>query len=213
MSEIQSPPDNETKGLTKAVETQDGDLIVSDELYKRMSFRGGFKSVRLGRNYSAEEKIRTAALWLMGHSSYELEPILQIPAETIRTWMVSSWWKDLLKELRRAKNDELDIMLTRVMHKTAKQLEDRVENGNYKFNPKTGEQERVPLSSSELAKDGLGIPFDKRALTRGDATSRRENVEVNQEAMLEQLANQFAKIVKQNEPKVIDVEVITDISE
>jgi hypothetical protein len=88
----------------------------------------------------------------------------------------------------------------------AEKLEDRVRNGNIKLNPKTGELNRIPMTSGELAKDAVGIPYDKRALMRGDPTSRTEKVDPK--LMLEDLAKQFVKIVEMNEPKPIDAEII-----
>jgi hypothetical protein len=93
----------------------------------------------------------------------------------------------------------------------ADKLEDRVRNGNIKLNPKTGELNRIPMTSGELAKDAVGIPYDKRALMRGDPTSRTEKVDPK--AMLEDLAKQFKKIVELNEPKtIIDAEIVEDDS-
>ena len=92
----------------------------------------------------------------------------------------------------------------------ADKLEDRVRNGNIKLNPKTGELNRIPMTSGELAKDAVGIPYDKRALMRGDPTSRTERVDPK--LMLEDLAKQFVKIVEMNEPKPIEAEIIENDS-
>lgn len=190
--------------------TKKQELILSDELYVKLSKRGGFQSKELGRNYTAEEKIEVCQYWMSGLASRAIEPYVNIPAATIRYWMQQPWWKELLKELRKAKNEELDNKLSRIIDKSADALIDRIENGNFKVNPRTGDLERIPLTSSELSKDGLGIPFDKRALTRGDATSRVVKEEASPEKLLEQLAEQFVRITKLNEPKLIEGEVVKD---
>ena len=67
----------------------------------------------------------------------------------------------------------------------------------------------MPMTSGELSKDAIGIPYDKRALMRGDPTSRTEKIDPK--TMLEDLAKQFVKIVEMNEPKtIIDGEIIPD---
>lgn len=136
-----------------------------------------------------------------------------VPASTIRMWKnTHGWWKTVLSEVRRAKQDELDAKLTAVIMKGVDELNDRVENGNYKYNPKTGEIERVPLTSSELAKDAVGIPIDKRAIMRGDPTSRIVKEDVNE--TLKFLGEQFMKMVElQRQPKPIEGEVISDNEE
>ena len=185
-------------------------LVLPDELYKKLEQKGGYKANKLGRQYNAEEKIQVATYWMIGYSSRDIEKMLQVPASTCRYWMQQPWWKDLMREVRKAKNEELDNQLTRIIHKSARQLEDRIDHGNYSRNPITGEMERIPLKSSELAKDGMGIPFDKRAMVRGDPTSKVAREEVSQEKVLEQLAEAFLKVVKQSEPKPIEGEVIEE---
>ena len=91
------------------------------------------------------------------------------------------------------------------------QLADRIINGNHKLNSRTGDVERVPMSSNELSRDAIGIPFDKRALMRGDATSRVEKIDPQE--MLKGLADQFIKIVHMNEPKVINAKEEIEDSE
>jgi transposase-like protein len=185
------------------------ELVISDELYAQLSRKGAIKAEKLGRNYTAEEKIQVCTYWLVGHSSRDVAAMVDIPSATIRDWMTKPWWKELIRELRRAKGDELDNDLTRIIHKATRSLEERIENGNFKVNPKTGEMERVPLSATELATAGIGIPFDKRALGRGDPTSKVSH-EDNSDKLLERLAEQFVRITKMQEPTPIEGEVIKE---
>jgi len=128
-----------------------------------------------------------------------------VPKSTIAYWRTkTNWWQPLIEEVRKAKNEELDAKLTSIIHKSADELEDRVKNGNYKLSGKkkedgTPEYVRVPMSSSELAKDGIGIQYDKRALIRGDPTSRvaREDPEV----ILEKIAK---NLIEMSQPKPIE---------
>jgi len=102
---------------------------------------------------------------------------IPVPKSTIAYWRKQTqWWGPLIEEVRKAKNEELDAKLTSIIHSSADALEDRVKNGNYKLAGKnedgTPNLVRVPMSSSELATGGIGIQYDKRALLRGDPTSR-----------------------------------------
>lgn len=158
--------------------------------------------------YTVEDKVEICTLWIMGETSRSLEKKLGVPSPTIRYWMQRPWWAELKAHIRKAKNEELDAKLSKVIHTAVNELQDRVENGNIKMDPKTGELRRIPLSSSELAKDGLGIPYDKRALTRGDPTNRTASQGgSSQEETLKQLAEAFLKIAQENQPtKVIEAE-------
>ena len=130
-----------------------------------------------GNSLQAAEKCK-------GHGGKE------IPASTIRKWKnYSAWWKPVLHEVRKSKQEELDAKLTNIIMEGTDQLSDRILNGNHKLNNRTGELDRIPMSSSELSRDAIGIPFDKRALMRGDATSRVERVDPQE--MLKGLAEQL----------------------
>jgi len=185
------------------------DLVkIDDELFEDI----------VGNNtkYTPEERIMAATYYAVTGSSIQAsEKCAQtgtpIPASTIRKWKnTTSWWKPVLHEVRKAKQDQLDAKLTSIIMEGADKLEDRVRNGNIKLNPKTGELNRIPMTSGELAKDAVGIPYDKRALMRGDPTSRTEKIDPK--IMLEDLAKQFVKIVEMNEPKPIDAEIVKEDS-
>ena len=169
------------------------DLVkIDDELFEDI----------VGNNtkYTPEQRIMAATYYAVTGSSLQAsekcgQTGTHIPASTIRKWKnTTSWWKPVLHEVRKAKQEELDAKLTSIIMEGADKLEDRVRNGNIKLNPKTGELNRIPMTSGELAKDAVGIPYDKRALMRGDPTSRTEKVDPK--AMLEDLAKQFKKIVE-----------------
>ena len=186
------------------------DLVkIDDELFEDI----------VGNNtkYTPEQRIMAATYYAVTGSSLQAsekcgQTGTHIPASTIRKWKnTTSWWKPVLHEVRKAKQEELDAKLTSIIMEGADKLEDRVRNGNIKLNPKTGELNRIPMTSGELAKDAVGIPYDKRALMRGDPTSRTEKGDPK--AMLEDLAKQFKKIVELNEPKtIIDAEIVKEDS-
>jgi len=185
------------------------DLVkIDDELFEDI----------VGNNtkYTPEERIMAATYYAVTGSSLQAsekcgQAGTHIPASTIRKWKnTTSWWKPVLHEVRKSKQEELDAKLTSIIMEGADKLEDRVRNGNIKLNPRTGELNRIPMTSGELAKDAVGIPYDKRALMRGDPTSRTEKVDPK--LMLEDLAKQFVKIVEMNEPKPIEAEIIENDS-
>ena len=185
------------------------DLVkIDDELFEDI----------VGNNtkYTPEERIMAATYYAVTGSSLQAsdkcaQAGTPIPASTIRKWKnTTSWWKPVLHEVRKAKQEELDAKLTSIIMEGADKLEDRVRNGNIKLNPKTGELNRIPMTSGELSKDAVGIPYDKRALMRGDPTSRTEKIDPK--IMLEDLAKQFVKIVEMNEPKPIDAEIVKEDS-
>ena len=158
--------------------------------------------------YTPEQRIHAATVWVVTGNLREVETQTGIHRDTVRYWKnKSSWWKELVRHVRKSKQEELDGALTGVIMSGVVQLQDRVTNGNIEIREGEDGQRttvRVPLKASELATAALGIPIDKRALLRGDPTSRTEkstSEETNE--MLKRLADNFAAFAKQSKPNFI----------
>jgi len=145
-------------------------LKIDEGLYEEI--RGGPQS-----KWPPEAKIMACTFYSIRGSYNRVEKDMaateyQVPRDTIAAWCnKSSWWKPLTTQIRKANDEELDAKMTGIIHKSADQLNDRVENGNLKPTGKKDENgnpifERHPLTSAELARDGIGIMYDKRALSR-----------------------------------------------
>ena len=135
--------------------------------------------------------------------------MMNIPDSTIRWWKTrSSWWKEATRQARKQHQEQLDSMMTGVIHRSMQELDDRLSHGNTKVN-KEGDQYKVPVSSDEIVRI-VDRVYDKRALNRGDPTQRTERVDVNE--MLNNLVNQFASMVeKHGKPhSFIDAEVVDE---
>jgi hypothetical protein len=181
----------------------------SDALYEGVNISDALYKEIIGRNtkYTPQQRIGACAQYMVTGSSRAVERLNGIPASTVRAWMLDPWWKELSREVRKAKQDELDAKLTGIIMKATVQLEDRVDNGNDVLD-KNGELRKVPMNSSQLAKDAIGIIYDKRALVRNQATSIVEHKD--DKTILRDLATQFVKIMKENEPSLIEGEVVVD---
>lgn len=139
------------------------------------------------REYSIDEKIEAAIAWLVTGSSEEAGKFSGVPGRTIRYWMQQTWWEDILKEAQGRKQKELDAVWTGLIHSTAKQIKDRIDNGD-SYVSKTGELKRVPVKAKDLAVV-MAIAVDKRALARGQATHRTEKVNIDER--LDKLGNKL----------------------
>ena len=70
-----------------------------------------------------------------------------VPECTAKSWKQSQWWKDTEYELRRSSKIQLSTKLNEVVGKAVDQLQDRVVNGDFVYNPKTKEYIRKPISA------------------------------------------------------------------
>jgi hypothetical protein len=122
--------------------------------------------------YSPQLKVQVVVGYLTTGSLKEAADMAEIPYETAREWKYhSAWWDKGVAIARKSLQKDLDDTYTRMLHKSTTELMDRVEKGNKKGN------NRVPLSARELLDINVKI-FEKRALLRGEPTTRSEKTDV-----------------------------------
>jgi hypothetical protein len=128
-----------------------------------------------------------------------------IPEDTLRKWKMASWWKEAEDEIRRSNKIELSGKLSNIVTKTLEQLEDRVTNGDFFYNPKLGTFERKGISAQQASKITVDL-IDKTLLLEKSATEERiteEGLDLRLKKLKEEMIR-FAKAktingVKQDE--------------
>lgn len=150
--------------------------------------------------YDLDTKLQAAIAYLMTGSSEEAGRLCNIPGRTIRDWMYSSWWEDLVREAQTVKQKELDAIWTSLIHKVADKLRDRIDGGDCQLT-RDGKLVAIPIKAKDLAFI-MSVVTDKRALMRGQATSRKETVSLDQK--LQKLQEGFKKITVTEEQEHIE---------
>ena len=148
------------------------------------------KRVTGGKWWSQEKKIQTVTTYLAVGNAPLTEAITGVPRGTIRQWRLQQWWKDLETDIRNEEDAELDVKLSKIIDKSLDAVMDRVENGDYVFDSKTGKINRRPVHMRDALRAVTEI-FDKRNLIRGKPTSRVEKTNITDN--LAKLAEEFAK--------------------
>jgi len=156
--------------------------------------------------YKPDDYVMAAAYFVILGNTVKVSKYTGIPGRTIRSWTGQDWWKELVREVRKAKQDELDSKLTKIIMTASDKLEDRVLNGDTLV--VQGDLTQVPLKAMDIAKV-LGILYDKRALLRGDPTSRTETTK-DSASIMRELQEKFADMAKEMLPKPIQGEVVFD---
>lgn len=147
-----------------------------------------------GSKYTPEDKIAVAATFATTGNLMKAAELHHVPYDTAKRWkQKAAWWPEILKEIRKQKQEELDGVLTNVIHSAVEALVDRIANGDEVLDHRTGELKLRKLSADSLARVA-GILFDKRALIRGDPTTRSEKVTT--EATLKIIMDRMEEVAK-----------------
>ena len=140
---------------------------------------------------------------ITGESSKKAGHRTGTPSQTIRGWKKQAWWPEMVLDIRKRHGDKFDGRFTAMIDRLYDSILDRIKDGDEVLWAKEG----VMLKKQVSAKDMgilLNMIIEKRALLRGDPTSRTSNTSVdkqmeNIQAKLEQRTKDMRKKVEDSE--------------
>ena len=163
--------------------------------------------------WNDKKRLEVVTTYLASGSYTETAKMCNVPLPTIRKWRESPWWKDLIEEIQGGEGQKQDNKMTRLIDKALDSILERIEEGDYQYDQKTGRLVKVPLKARDLERVASGL-FDKRQLIRKKPTNIKIS-EQNQQDRLLKLAEQFAEFAsgkkKEKEEKLVN-EYIEDES-
>jgi hypothetical protein len=131
---------------------------------------------------------------------------LKIPERTLWYWKRSEWWSELVNEVKKEDRLVISSKLRKVLDRSWSLVEDRLENGDWMFNQKTGELIRKPVSLRDVSK----VAFDAASLH--EKLDRQDHFVVATDQIedkLKKLAQAFTDLAK---GKKTSVEEVIDIT-
>lgn len=152
-----------------------------------------------------DKKLEAATLWAVTRNLDQVKELSGIPVAHLKKMMNEPWWDEIVRKVRKEKNEVLDAKITDMLEQTMDLVIDRIQRGEYQYDKKSGEFVRIPMKARDAAVSAA-ILFDKRQLIRGEATSRTESVSPDEK--LNQLAENFKRLAQSKginpEGEVID---------
>lgn len=143
--------------------------------------------------WSAEKKIEVVTKYLAIGNLREVSENTGVSYTLIRQWRGEDWWKEIEEEIRNSRHLEVDTKLSRIVDKSLELLQDRLVNGDFVLNQKTGEVHRKPVS----IRDANKIAGDMLARQAANEKLAKEVKDTNQrqtiQDQLAHLAQEFAK--------------------
>jgi len=111
----------------------------------------------------------------------------EVSFETVKYWKQKDWFNSILELCRQELQSKLDVKLTSLIDDVVEHIQDRLDNGDWN---QRGTQ-RIPVNMKVLLQ-AISVLYDKRALIRGEPTSRIERVSTEQR--LNKLSRRFAEL-------------------
>lgn len=136
-------------------------------------------------HWSDNQKLEAVTTYLMIGKWPAVSAATGIPIDTLRHWKMQPWWRDFENDIRRANNIEVSGKLQKIISKSADIVMDRLDNGEFIFDTKTGEIKRRPVSAKVTA-DILSKSIDKDILL--------QKLEIKDEVKEEQILDRLNSI-------------------
>lgn len=161
-----------------------------------------------GRWWSDSQKLECVKTFLMTGNIAMSSRILKIPEDTVRRWVKTTWWHEIVAELRTQEELTLTSRLAKVVEKTLEVVEDRLDNGDFVYDQKTGSMRRKPVNMRDAHKVGLDLANKRELMLQRQAPVASEE-QIDDKLL--KLAKSFADIV--NGRKVLEEPVDVEARE
>lgn len=157
------------------------------------------------KRWSDSQKIEAVQTYLALGQISTTAAVLKIPEITLRVWKSKDWWKEIENDLRVQDDLQLSARLQRIISKSLDQVEDRLANGDYIYDQKTGELKRKPVNMKDAHKVAVDL-VDKREYIVNKAPAQLSVDAIDEK--LNKLAEKFAQIANNSKQTVVVTDVI-----
>lgn len=164
-------------------------------------------------HYTDKEKMNAVECFVIfGGNVPRTSAASGVSIASLRKWKVTEWWKKALDEYKQEEKLVLSARLKKVMEKSWDVVEDRMTNGDFVLNNKTGEILRKPVSMKDANKVATDAVMLRDKIDRTEAyTVHADQVEDK----LAKLAKAFSDLAKGVKPKeeAEDIEFVERLDE
>jgi hypothetical protein len=168
------------------------------ERLKQISKRNRKKTHTPMEHWPVEKKIEAVSTWLILGSYKMTSAATGVPYDTIRKWKEQPFWAEMIAEIRATEGIQLDNKLSSLANKSLDAVLDRIENGDFIYDQKTGTIQRKPAALRDVHRVAVDT-LAKRNEMRKSAEATRDVAQSSVAEQLKMLAQEMAKW--NNKPK------------
>lgn len=142
--------------------------------------------------YSMDQRLKCATMFALTGNLLTAADQAEVPYELAKKWKHTGWWETVIRQVRDHKAQEFDAKCTEIIEQALHCLALRIMEGDEVVTNK-GEVVKLAVKAKDLAYVTSTL-FDKRAMNRGEATSRVEKVSTDD--VLKKLQNKFEQMTQ-----------------
>lgn len=167
------------------------------ERLKAITFKNAQKKHLPGKMYPIEKWVECVSQWLVVGNLKEVAAMTGVGYDLLRHWKGTLKWEEIEKEVRASQIMNLDTKLGKIVEKSLDAVLDRVENGDFIYDQKSGTVRRRPAALRDIHRVAIDT-ISKQDLVRKSLETRGDGGKQSVEEHLKILATEMAKWFKED---------------
>lgn len=164
--------------------------------------------------YDDNAKIKVISTYLATGNWSLTASLCSVPLQTINKWKQNPQFKELMDQVIIAKKTETKNKLTKQVDLALTVVEDRLQHGDFQWDPKTSQMVRVPVKVRDAHRIAVDM-IDRQEILEANIAKIQSKEETSQKNALQDLAAAFEKFSNtiKTEQKTIDVTDVVEVVE
>lgn len=154
--------------------------------------------------WTQNQKLQAVSTYLMLGNLVETAVVTGVPLPTLKLWKTTDWFKEYALQLQSEDVQQMSSNLKRVVEKSLKAVEDRLDLGDAQFDQRTGSIVRVPVKAHVALKISTELMAKQQKLLDNPV---KEEIEKTIDDRLLKLSEEFARFAGPKMVKGIPVDV------
>ena len=158
--------------------------------------------------YSWEKKMEVVSRYMLLGNMRVVSEQTGVPYPSLIAWKKSDWWPEMVDQIKRQKKSKTSEHLTSIIETSLDIVQDRLENGDFFVNQKTGKVERKPVSVKDALAATTGLL--QKQLQLEELVERSQKNEDTVADVLSKIAIEFKRWNKNGAQDIKYVEIVED---
>ena len=138
------------------------------------------------------KKTEAVLTWMTCGNMAQTSRLIGVGLPTLKLWKRQPWFKEAVEGFHDDDKTELDARYQKIIRKALAVVEDRLDNGNFQLDQKTGRILRIPVAMTESHRVAKDLVQQQQSFRQEKAQEIQVNETINDK--LVKLASQFAEM-------------------
>lgn len=155
--------------------------------------------------WKPEKKIEAVTTYLALGSLKQTAAVTGVSHSLIKQWHGQAWWRDLENEIVASRRVASANKLSKIVDKSLDVIDDRLDNGDFAYNSKSGEVYRKPVTLRDATTAANALMQRAAIIEKMNKDEAVIEVTATIQEQLASLAVEFAKMNKRNNGSAVDI--------